>query len=47
MVHTSRLVPILMLKNTKEDETNGKDTTFMLETTSIPPKKNTMQWHHP
>jgi hypothetical protein len=42
MVHTTRLVPMLMLKNTKEDEMDGKDTTFMPKATLIPPKKNTL-----
>jgi hypothetical protein len=36
-----------MLKNTKKDEMDEKDTTFTIEATLIPPKKNALQWHHP
>jgi hypothetical protein len=30
---------MLMLKNTKEDQMDGKNTTFMLKATLIPPRK--------
>jgi hypothetical protein len=38
---------MLMLENTKEDKMDGKDISFMPKATLIPPKKNTMRWHHP
>ncbi len=47
MVHTSKLVSMLMFKNPKEDEMDGKDTTFMRKTTLIPLQKNALWWHHP